>query len=501
MKYILTIDNGGTLTKSVLYDIEGKAVSHSKEYISVINDVPTFIERDMNNVWDSNVKVIKYTIDKAKVDPGDIICVTISGHGKGLYLVGEDDKFIMNSILSTDTRASKYCDEWKENGIEDKLKNIIHQDLISCQIPALLNWIKDNKKDIISKIKYIFGIKDFIRYMLTGEAYGEITDFSGSAIIDLNTKEYSDESFRLLNIEEFKKYFPPLIKSSDIAGYITDEVANTTGLKSGTPVIGGLFDIDACALAMGLLDDESLAVIGGTWSINEFVQSKPSKFSTKNSIYFLDDKYLVEESSPTSASNFEWVINNLFDKDKEICGLNYANKYEYFNYMVKNSKLKEKGPLFFPFIYGSNYNQKSKATLIGVDASISKADVVRSIYEGIGYCHKVHLEKLYESKSSFKTIKLAGGIAKSDVWVQILADIFNKPIEIIDQDELGTYGAFILACIALEIYKDYKTACEKLIKVKKYVYPINKNVMVYNEKFKKYKQIEKELEKVWQYFS
>lgn len=495
MKYLIGLDNGGTVTKAVLIDTEGKLLSKASRKISTKSERPLFVERDMGEVWEKNCQVIREVIEKSQVNREDIIGISISGHGKGLYPVGFGGKFVLDSILSTDNRAYEYTDKWREDGTVEDLRKLTYQDLIPVQVPALVNRLLDNKKEEMDEVEWFFGIKDFLRYMMTGVANAEITDFSGSGILDLNTKSYSDEIFDKLGLAEVKEKFPPLVKSTEVTGLVTEEASKATGLPVGCKVVAGAFDIDASAIAMDITNEDYLAIIGGTRSINEFISKdfKTKNRTTKNSLYCIDGYVLIEESSPTSASNLEWFLNTLIE--------NYSpDKYDQVNEKVKNAEIDLNGPIFLPYIYGSNYSEKSKASIIGMDSSTKNEDIYRAIFEGIAFCHKVHIEKLLDVKDDFKAFRLTGGISNSKVWLQIFADVLNKPIEVIEQEELGAYGAAILAAVGVGAFSSIEEATSKLVSVKETYYPIEENVEKYKKKYEKYKKVSQTMEDLWSDF-
>jgi L-xylulokinase len=125
---------------------------------------------------------------------------------------------------------------------------------------------------------------------------------------------------------------------------------------------------------------------------------------------------------------------------------------------------------------------------------------LRAVYEGVAFCHMVHMEKLLLNREKPKAVRLAGGAANSKVWVQIFADVFNLPIEIIDTQELGSLGCAMAAGVAAGIYKDLTEASKKLVKIKHRIEPIQKNVEVYKNKFNLYKEVSFAMDKLWEKF-
>ena len=164
--------------------------------------------------------------------------IAVCGHGKGLYLVNSDGKPSRKGILSADNRAWEYPEKWNTNGPAEKVYKKTYQSIMASQPVCLLSWLKDNEKDCLRDVRWIFACKDYIRFLLTGSAFAEITDYSGSNLINLNTKHYDKELLQLFGLGEFFENLPPLVSSTDLCGCITRQVSEITGLVEGT-VLGG----------------------------------------------------------------------------------------------------------------------------------------------------------------------------------------------------------------------------------------------------------------------
>ena len=498
-KYLLGIDNGGTLTKSVLYDLTGNEIAAATVEVPMITPQAGFTERDMEILWAANCKAIQETLKKSGIDALQISGVACTGHGKGLYLWGKDGKPAYNGIVSTDSRAWEYSERWYADGTAEKVFIKTCQRILACQPVSLLRWLKDNRPGVVENTQWIFSVKDYIRYRLTGQAYGEITDFSGTNLVNLQTKAYDLELLNEFGLAEVFDKLPPLKYSADHCGSITKESAEKTGLVAGTPVAGGMFDIDACAVAMDVTDSENLCVIAGTWSINEYISAKPVIDGSimMNSLFCLPGSYLVEESSPTSASNNEWFINLFLEDEKRALKTEGKNIYDLVNELVASVTPLDQNIIFLPYIYGSNYNPRAKACFIGMDSHHTRAHIMRAIYEGVAFCHMVHIEKLLNARAKPNVVRLAGGVANSDVWVQIFADVLNLPIEIIESRELGAMGCAMAAGVASGEFGSFKEAAKAMVRVKKRFEPNFDAVPVYEHKYAYYKQVSAAVEGCW----
>ena len=307
MKYLMGIDNGGTFSKAGIFDEEGNQIAVASVPTVTITPKPGYTERDLNDLWDVNAQAIRNAIEKSKVAPSDIVGVSFSGHGKGLYMVAEDGSPAYNGILSQDARAWEYVKNWAADGTKEKVYQKTFQDILACQPVAILAWFRDHEPEVLEKTKYIFAVKDYIRFKLTGVANAEYTDFSGANLVNLTTHQYDRELMGYFGLDMIYDKLPPLKVSSDVCGYITKEASEKTGLAEGTPVAAGMFDVNACGIASGLSDEEQMCMVAATWSINEFIRKTPVTNGTValNSMFCMLGYYLVEEISPTSAGNME----------------------------------------------------------------------------------------------------------------------------------------------------------------------------------------------------
>lgn len=501
--YFLGIDNGGTLTKVVLFDSEGKEIAGASRKIPVLQPQAGFTERDMEIMWEATLQAISEVIrvagEKAAVDPSDIKGIACTGHGKGLYLWGKDGKPAYNGIISTDSRAWAIAERWKKDGTADRVRAKTFQSLLASQPVSLLCWLKENSPEVLARTRWIFEAKDYIRFRLTQEAWAEITDYSGSSLMNIRDVRFDKDLLDEFGLGDLLDRLPPLRYSTDTCGSVTREVAAATGLAEGTPVAGGMFDIDACAVAMDVMDDEKICIIAGTWSINEYVSSTPvlDKSIMMNSLFCLPGTYLVEECSPTSAGNNEWFAELFLDTEKSLAAERNMSVHALSSEMAATVPPDGQNIVFLPYIYGSNYNTHAKACFIGLDSTHTRAQVIRSVLEGIAFCHKVHVDKLLAHRKETTVARLAGGAANSPLWAQIFADVLGLTIELIETRELGALGCAMAAAVASGECPDLKSAASRMVKVKARYEPIPENVVIYARKFERYQKVSAALDSLW----
>lgn len=495
MKYVLGIDNGGTSSKAVLFDLAGREIAQAKENTRLLTPHAGWTERDMEELWQVNARVVRETIRKAGVPAEQIIGLSISGHGKGLYLVDGDGAPARAGIVSTDTRAWEYIDRWNADGTADQLFERTRQSVMACQPVALLKWMQEHEPQVLRSTKYVFDVKDYVRYRLTGEACCEITDMSGSSLVNLDTRQYDPEILSLLGLEEVWDKLPPLRDSFECCGRVTKEAAALSGLKEGMPVAAGLFDIDACAIAMNVVNGDAIATIAGTWAISEYIGRAPVlDHSVKmNSIYCLPGYYLAEESMPASASNLEWFAQNfLQEKARESGKPLYDTANEVLSHEPEDS-----GVVFLPYLYGGD-DAKATAAFVGLDGSRTREDMLRAVYECVCFVHKVQIERLLKSrKGKPAAIRLAGGVVNSPAWVQMFADVLGLPVETVDVSELGALGAAMTAAVAGGCFASLPEAAAAMTRPGKVYAPVSSRALVYARKYETFLAAQEALKPLW----
>jgi len=498
-KYLLGTDNGGTVAKAGLFTTEGEEIAVAGRKAEMVTPKPGHTERDVEGLWQATAEAIREVIETSGVSPADIVGVCPAGHGNGLYLVDEQGQPVRPGIYSTDSRAKDYIAKWSADGIDKKILPKTTQCIWPAQPNALLAWLRDNEPETMQRAKWVLMCKDYIRFRLTGEIHAEMTDYSGTSLMNVVTGEYDMDVLEAFGISEMRDLLPPLVASEQITGKVTAEAAKATGLAEGTPVAGGLFDIDACGLASNITDPSQLCMIAGTWGNNQYIWKEPvvSQDVFMTSRYCIPGYYLILEGSATSASNLEWFVTQLFEAEAEKAEQEGRSIYDVCSDWVSQTKPEDSNILFIPFLYGSNADPDAKACLLGLSGWHNRGHMLRAIYEGVVFGHKTHVNKLLQFRDMPSAIHLTGGVARSETWVQIFADIFQVPVEIPAGTELGALGAAICAAVATGVYPSYADACKAMVKIARVQEPNPENAELYAKKFERYEKAIGALEAVW----
>lgn len=486
--YLLGIDHGGSVSKVALFDTQGKEIAVAFRFVELIQLYQGWSERDANQMWRDTCEMIREVIDKSGIDSTHILGVGCTGHGNGLYLVDGNGTPVRNAINSADYRAQKYIDHWKAEGVDAIALPLTAQCLWPGQPNALMAWLRDHESETIQNSRWILMAKDYIRMKLTGEFLAEISDMSGTSLMNVISGRYDHRVLEIFGLEQINSLLPPLIHSSDLAGHINREAALLTGLKEGTPVAGGMFDIDACALASGLTDENQMSLVAGTWGNNQYISHTPlvDKELFMTSCYSIPGWYLMLEGSPTSVSNLEWFIKTFLSREKEEMG------DLFFDWMDEQMALvapESSNILFLPFLYGCNQKANLKACFYGFEGTDSRSGMIRAVYEGIVFSHRYHVDRLLKFRNKPEVIRCTGGATRSAVWMQLFADIIGIPMEIPEGTQLGALGAAMAAAVCAGIYRDLPETVKRMVTIQQRFDPDVERQSIYDQKYQQYKNL------------
>lgn len=490
-KYLLALDNGGTEIKVALFKPDGSEVAVVSRHIPMSFPEPGFTERDGEAVWQANVAAIKEALALAKVEGSEIACVGLTGYGNGICLVDEAGDAVAPLIVSTDERATALRNEIRQSGAERAIYPLTCQTLWSAQAGCLLPWFKRYKPEILKKARWCFGIKDFLRMKLTGEACFEITEASSSCLVNLHTCDYDNDIFEALDIADLRHLMPPIVESTAISGRVTKKAARECGLAEGTPIAGGYFDIDAAALASGVCDCDTLSLVAGTWSINNHLSQEANTDYDKNknttTLSYWPGYFLTEESWATSASNFNWFVSQvLLNGESE--GTSLAATYDECNKTIASLDPAQSKVVFVPYLFDSSTIEGAHGAFFNLEGSTTQAEMMLAVYEGVCFSTKLNISRLERPGHTFSAARLSGGVSKSEPWCQMVADVLNMPITTLTSSELTAQGAAMGAAVACGIYSSLDEAISNMVHPSKTYQPNPERVTLYEHKWELYQR-------------
>lgn len=495
-KFLLGIDSGLTVTKAVLFDTKGCRRAVSTVRVPRHTPAPRHVERDMEQAWDLTAQAIKNLLDANLPDHGEILGIGVTGHGDGLYAIDDQLRPVRHAILSLDGRAHAILEEWRESGVlEDALRLTGQKPLVSSPAP-LLAWLKENEPQHYREIEWVMSCKDWLRFKLTGVVSTDITEASAS-FTNVETQRYDEGSLSLYNLDEVSKCLPPVAECSEVVGHVTRDAARKTGLPLGLPVVAGLHDVTAAAIGMGVTSPGTLSVVAGTYSINEVISTEPVRqegWACRNS--FRRGEWMNMAISPASSSNIDWFLQNFCKRELEIAEESDQSVFDLLQEEVESAFADSSQVIFHPFLYGSPLSDSASSGFFGIRGWHERGHMMRAVYEGISFNHRMHVEAL-ASRFSLSRARAGGGGAQNPLLIQLFADNFAMPIEITQERSVSALGAALCAGVGAGVYETINDAVSQAVAKRQEYRPDHDRKSRLDGKYKLYCRVAEALSPLW----
>ncbi|MCL6439475.1 MAG: carbohydrate kinase [Rubrobacteraceae bacterium] len=462
MSLLLGVDCGLTAVKVVLFNESGYEVGMGSALNVHRSPAPHQVEQDPDELWNRCAQAIRAALNDA--GGGEVVAVGLSGFGDGVFLLDRACRPVRPAILSLDSRAQELVDRWNNSGLSDELHKITGQRPFPGYTLSVLAWLKENEPEALSRARWVLWGKDWLRYRLTGELATDPTERS-SGFAEVRTGSYPREAAALCGLEEVEEKLPPVAGCAEVAGEVTPEAAESTGLAAGTPVVTGCHDIDASAIGTGCIEPGPVAVIAGTWCNNEVVSEEVvpgERWICRR--FVLPGRWLNVSGSPASATNLEWFVRRMCPAEVERARKEGRSPYDFVSSEVSSVMDADSTVFYHPFLYGSPYGSAASGAFFGLRGWHTRAHLLRAVLEGITFNHRYHVEALAEAFET-ASIRLTGGGARSPLWSQMFADVLSRPVEVTAAGETGALGAALLAGIGAGLYSSLEEAVGRAVRV------------------------------------
>lgn len=476
---VLGVDLGTSAVKVSAVDRQGTIIAQEAYDYPLSQPAPGHSEQNPQEWVSGTTVAIVRLILNDHLTAEQIKGISFSGQMHGLVTLDKDNKVIRPAILWNDTRATKQVQEITDTLGDAFLQATRNHAQAGFTLPSLL-WLKENEPENFSKINKIVTPKDYLRYRMTGKLQMEISDAAGTVMLDVATGTWSPLVQETFGLSE--TMFPEIIQSIDNVGQISAAYAEFSGLSTQTQVIGGAADNAAGAVGSAILKSNMvMSSIGTSGVVLKYEDDADVDYHGKVAFFnhAIPNKYYSMGVTLAAGYSLSW-----FKKT-------FANDIS-FDEMVAlagESKIGANGLLFTPYIVGERDDGDIRGSFIGVDGTQTRADFVRSVLEGIIYSFK-DLFTIYEAAgANFDTVVAIGGGAKSALWLQIQADIFNTKVVSLKNEQGPGMGAAILAAVGLGWFDSVQDAANTFTNFGKTYEPIAENVTKYQDYYQLYKRI------------
>ncbi|MCK5701921.1 MAG: hypothetical protein KAI29_12240, partial [Cyclobacteriaceae bacterium] len=316
-KYVIAHDVGTSSDKAVLIDTKGNIIASSEKEYGFSYPNPGWVEQNPEDYWQAIVESTKSIITTSKIKSSEIIGIVYTTQAMGIIPIDKDDNILYNNITWVDGRAEKQAEKLMNRFLGRKVfKSIVGIELTGKDVIPKLMWLKETQKDIYNKTQYFLDVNGYLKFKSTGR---KVAEWSGSCsyAFNLKKKDWERMFFSLAGISTSK--LPPLVRSVDTIGGLTDQAASAMGLEPGIPVFGGCDDTQSAAIGTGAIGEGEGHVYLGTSAWVGVMTKRNPKF--KNGAVCLQSadpsKNLVVGITESAGSNLEWLIERFYKSEIE----------------------------------------------------------------------------------------------------------------------------------------------------------------------------------------
>ena len=470
-KYFVGIDVSTTASKALLIDAQGIVIATKSHSHELSTPRPLWSEQDPDNWWDATSKSLREVMQG--ISPDDVAAVGLTGQMHGLTLLNSDNKPVRPAILWNDGRSAPQCAAVTEQIGAKRLYQLVGSILVPGFTAPKVLWLKQNEPDSYSQIAHILLPKDYIRYRLSGAYVTDVADGSGFGAMDIGARKWSDEMLDAFGIR--RQWLPELCKSQEISAHVSEQGAAATGLKVGTPIVGGAGDQPATGVGNGIVSfgqcSLSVGTSGVAYAINDHYEPEPDG-RLHTFCGPIPGTWFHMGVMLSAAGGMRWLHDTL------CADMTYDEINQYAETVPRGSE----GLLFAPYLTGErhpHYDPLARAAFVGLTLRHGLPHMIRSVMEGVAFGMRDQLELLRSLGVNPADAVVSGGAVNSAVWSQLLTDIMGIPLYTVNTTEGAAFGAAILGTVGAGEWPDVPTACAHMVKKVDQIDPVAQGVETY----------------------
>jgi xylulokinase len=453
MRTLIGLDVGTSGARAIAVDADsGELLAEASSEFELLTPRPGWTEQHPQAWWEGSRKAIGEVV--GAVD-GEIAGLGLTGQMHGSVFLDANDEVIRPALLWNDQRTSRQCEEITERvGAEELVKAAGNPALTGFQAPKIL-WLRDNEPEHYERVASVLLPKDYVRLMLTGEKATDASDASGTLLLDVAHRRWSDALLETLEIP--REWLPDVYEGTEQAGAVRDDIAGDLGLPAGLPVAAGGGDNAAAAVGVAVAREGQVSSSVGTSGV---VFAPTGSFAPDPSgrihafCHALPGAYHSMAVTLSAGGSLRWWRDTVGEQD-----------YDALVREAADVAPGAEGLVFLPYLTGErtpHLDPEARGAFVGLTVRHGRAEMTRAVMEGVVLSLRDGLEIMRGLGLSDDDVHAVGGGARSALWRQLQADIYGRPVKRTLVDEGPAYGAALLAGVAGGLYEDAAEAMQRV---------------------------------------
>jgi len=463
--YVLGIDVGTGGTRAVIIDGRGQVFSSATEdHQPFVSPHIGWAEQNPADWWRACGVAVRKALAAGNLTGEAIACVGFSGQMHGAVLLDASGDVVRPALIWCDVRTEQQCRDLNEKlGAEQIIQLTCNPALPNFTLTKFL-WVRENEPHNWERVRSVMLPKDYVRFRLSGDRATDVADASGTLMLDVARRRWSPEILKAVGFDE--SLLPRLYESPEVCGKVSEAGAAATGLKRGTPVVAGAGDQAAGAVGMGIVAAGAVSATIGTSGVVFAATDRPAldpKGRLHTFCHAIPGRWHVMGVTQAAGLSLRWL--------RDLLGAVSSDRGDAYDLLTAEAAAVPpgaEGVFWAPYLMGErtpHLDPNARGALLGLAASHTRGHVVRAVMEGIAFSLKDSFTIFAELGLPVRNVRLGGGGARSPLWRQIQADIYDHDVEILKAEEGAAYGAAILAGVGAGIWRSVDAACGEVVEV------------------------------------
>jgi xylulokinase len=491
---LIGIDIGTSGCKALAIDDQGRVLASATEEYPLYTPRPQWSEQNPEDWWQGTVSVLRRVLAAPGIDPGAVAGIGLTGQMHGLVLLDGEGRVLRPAMLWNDQRTGGQCAEItrRAGGLAGVVKLTGNAVLPGFTAPKLL-WVKEHEPEVYARAAHFLLPKDYIRYRLTGEFFTEVSDASGTSLFDVSRRTWSPEMAEIVGVPQ--SWLASCTESPVASTRISTAAATATGLRAGTPVAGGGGDQAAQAVGSGIVEPGVISVTSGTSGV-VFAYQQRYEAEPEGRVHVfchaVPGAWHAMGVMLSAGGAFRWFRDTLGQPEKAVASVTGEDPYEILTREAAAAPAGCEGLLFLPYLTGERTphpDPNARGAYVGLTLRHGKAHLIRAVLEGVSFGLRDSLELIRGLGVPIRQVRASGGGARSPLWRQIQADVFNAELALTDVTEGAAFGAALLAGVGAGIYPDVSAAARQAVRVTSSISPGAEDAATYAGLYPTYRSL------------
>jgi len=462
MGFFLGIDSSTTAAKALLMDAEGQVVALGSSEYPCDAPQPGWSEQPAEAFWDGTVRAIQAALAQAAIPPEQIKAIGLTGQMHGMTLLDRSGDVIRPVILWNDQRTAQQCASiTAAAGGPSRVIELTGNPMLTGFTAPKMAWTREHEPANYARVAHLLLPKDYVRYRLSGELATDVSDASGTGLFDVEHRRWSAPMAIAAGVDT--SALPRAVEGTDLCAQVSVSAARATGLRAGTPIVGGGGDQAAGAVGMGIVREGAVSLSLGTSGVL-FASSDQFRADPNGRLHAfchaLPGKWHLMGVMLSAAGSLRWWRDVLCSAHGQ------QPTFDQLTALASEAPAGCDGLVFLPYLTGErtpHNDPEARAAFVGLTVRHTAAHLTRAVLEGVAYGLRDSIELVRALGHPATAMRATGGGIKSPLWRQIVADVLQGSLITVNSTEGAAFGAAILAAVGIGQWRDVPEACAAIV--------------------------------------